>query len=112
MRLITFVSIVFIFTGCFSIRSHFSGSKRTDAVIERKIEKQRLVDAIKEKRLVEGMDKEMVLQIWGEPSSQKSPNEGFLIWEYTDTNLYFIDNILITWKAKKNARSPLETGSF
>ena len=49
---------------------------------------------------MEGMDKEMVLQSWGEPLLQKSPNHGFSIWEYQGTELFFVDNVLITWKEK------------
>lgn len=89
-----------LLTSCASVLERFIEKKEHRETIQYKVDEQLLANAIKENRILEGMNQDMVVQSWGQPVTQKSENTGFVIWEYKRAELFFIDNILITWQPK------------
>lgn len=53
-------------------------------------------------KLFEGMTMSMVKNKLGEPESIKPGNEGLVIWKYSSSELYFVDDVLINWKEWPN----------
>ena len=53
--------------------------------------------AADEGKIKEGMTSDMVLKSWGEPKNRILKANGFLIWEYEQSKLYFLEEVLISW---------------
>ena len=63
-----------------------------DIIVDDSLEK-----ATAEGKILEGMTPDMVEKSWGIPKNKISRADGFIIWEYDNNNLYFLEKVLITW---------------
>ncbi|MFZ5516393.1 MAG: hypothetical protein ACOY90_07125 [Candidatus Zhuqueibacterota bacterium] len=57
-------------------------------------------DAVTRKKLVSGMSCEMVNDVMGAPISKKQQSNDLVMWEYQDKQLFFLQDLLVSWKDK------------
>lgn len=56
--------------------------------------------AASSKQIVGGMNCEMVQDVMGAPIMKKEQANNLVVWEYADRQLYFIQDLLISWREK------------
>lgn len=57
--------------------------------------------AVSEGKIIEGMTVEMVQKSWGQPQNKIMTPGGLTLWEYNNSKLYFLEDVLISWEDKK-----------
>ena len=57
-------------------------------------------DAMSDQKIVGGMNCEMVQNVMGAPIMKKQQSNDLVVWEYQDKRLFFLQDLLISWKDK------------
>jgi len=57
-------------------------------------------DAVARKQLVGGMSCDMVQNVLGAPTAKKQQSGELVMWEYPNKQLFFLQDMLVSWKDK------------
>ena len=101
-RLLILFFIIFYAVSCSTFQKFLKKDAETDNLplivsTEHTYVDDSFQQATEEGKIKEGMTTDIVLKSWGEPITKVLKANGFLIWEYEQSKLYFLEDVLISW---------------
>lgn len=102
-KIVILMVFLMLISGCSSMKALFKSPAVDNPVIYGSEELSwcnEYNDAMTHKKIVGGMNCEMVQNVMGAPMVKKQQSPDIVVWEYPNKRLVFLQDLLISWKEK------------